>query len=409
MLNFLMETKLMTHVTKILMIDDDEEDFMIVRDIIKEIKHRKYTIDWASTYEEGLKFISEKQHDIYLVDYRIGTLTGLELIKEAIEIGCDAPLIIQTGQNDFEIDTKVMKAGAADFLVKGTLSAESLERSIRYSISNHKQLKEITRLNTYLEKRVADRTIILEEAIKELNKTKDELSESLKTEKELNELKSRFVSMASHEFRTPLATILSSLSLITLYGENNDKEKQTKHINRIKSSITHLTDILNDVLSLSKLEEGIIIFNPEKINIKEFFSHIVKEVEGIVKEGQEIIITHSGNTDAVIDKKNIRHVLLNLLSNAIKFTPEGKRIELNAIVSDKEIEIIVKDNGIGISEDDQKYLFQRFFRASNASSIQGTGLGLSIVSKYIEMHNGTIECESVLDEGTKFTIKLPNN
>lgn len=395
--------------TKILMIDDDEEDFMIVRDIINEINHHKYTIDWASSYEEGLKLISEKQHDIYLVDYRIGALTGLELIKKAIEIGCDAPLIIQTGQNDLEIDTKVMKAGAADFLVKGTLSAESLERSIRYSISNHKQLKEIIRLNTYLEKRVADRTIILEEAIKELNKTKDELSESLKTEKELNELKSRFVSMASHEFRTPLATILSSLSLVALYGEKNDKEKQTKHINRIKSSITHLTDILNDVLSLSKLEEGIIIFNPEKINIKEFFSHIVKEVEGIVKEGQEIIITHSGNTDAVIDKKNIRHVLLNLLSNAIKFTPEGKRIELNAIVSDKEIEIIVKDNGIGISEDDQKYLFQRFFRASNASSIQGTGLGLSIVSKYIEMHNGTIECESVLDEGTKFTIKLPNN
>lgn len=409
MLNFLMETKLMLKETKILMIDDDEEDFMIVRDIINEINHHKYTIDWASSYEEGLKLISEKQHDIYLVDYRIGALTGLELIKKAIEIGCDAPLIIQTGQNDLEIDTKVMKAGAADFLVKGTLSAESLERSIRYSISNHKQLKEIIRLNTYLEKRVADRTIILEEAIKELNKTKDELSESLKTEKELNELKSRFVSMASHEFRTPLATILSSLSLVALYGEKNDKEKQTKHINRIKSSITHLTDILNDVLSLSKLEEGIIIFNPEKINIKEFFSHIVKEVEGIVKEGQEIIITHSGNTDAVIDKKNIRHVLLNLLSNAIKFTPEGKRIELNAIVSDKEIEIIVKDNGIGISEDDQKYLFQRFFRASNASSIQGTGLGLSIVSKYIEMHNGTIECESVLDEGTKFTIKLPNN
>lgn len=404
-----METKLMLKETKILMIDDDEEDFMIVRDIINEINHHKYTIDWASSYEEGLKLISEKQHDIYLVDYRIGALTGLELIKKAIEIGCDAPLIIQTGQNDLEIDTKVMKAGAADFLVKGTLSAESLERSIRYSISNHKQLKEIIRLNTYLEKRVADRTIILEEAIKELNKTKDELSESLKTEKELNELKSRFVSMASHEFRTPLATILSSLSLVALYGEKNDKEKQTKHINRIKSSITHLTDILNDVLSLSKLEEGIIIFNPEKINIKEFFSHIVKEVEGIVKEGQEIIITHSGNTDAVIDKKNIRHVLLNLLSNAIKFTPEGKRIELNAIVSDKEIEIIVKDNGIGISEDDQKYLFQRFFRASNASSIQGTGLGLSIVSKYIEMHNGTIECESVLDEGTKFTIKLPNN
>lgn len=409
MLNFLTETKLMLQETKILMIDDDEEDFMIVRDIIQEIKHHKYTIDWASTYDEGLKFISEKQHDIYLVDYRIGSHTGLELIEEARKIGCDAPLIIQTGQNYIEIDTKAMKAGAADFLVKGTHSAQSLERSIRYSIANHNHLKEITRLNISLEKRVADRTIVLEEAIKELNKTKEELSESLKTEKELNELKSRFVSMASHEFRTPLATILSSLSLVALYGENNDKEKQTKHINRIRSSITHLTDILNDVLSLSKLEEGAMVCCPEKLNVEEFFPLVVKEVEGMVKEGQEIIITHSGNRDALIDKKNLRHVLLNLLSNAIKFTPEGKRIELNTTVSDKETEIIVKDNGIGISEEDQKYLFQRFFRASNATSIQGTGLGLSIVSKYIEMHNGTISCKSVLNEGTSFIIKLPNS
>lgn len=395
--------------TKILMIDDDEEDFMIVRDIIHEIDHHKYTIDWVSSYEDGLKTISEKRHDIYLVDFRIGINTGLDLIKEAKRAGCDVPLIIQTGQNDIEIDKQVLEAGASDFLIKGSLSAQTLDRAIRYSLDQHKHFKEITKLNADLEKRVQDRTMILEEAIKELNKTKEELSESLKTEKELNELKSRFVSMASHEFRTPLATILSSLSLITLYGENNDKEKQLKHVNRIKSSIAHLTDILNDVLSLSKLEEGAQVCCLEKVNVKEFFPQVVKEFDGIVKEEQKITLTHSGNTDALIDKKFLRHVLLNLLSNAIKFTPEGKNIELFVTVSDKETEIIVKDNGIGISEDDQKHLFKRFFRAANAANIQGTGLGLSIVSKYVEMHNGTISCESVLDEGTAFIIKLPNN
>ncbi|MGZ6523240.1 MAG: sensor histidine kinase, partial [Bacteroidia bacterium] len=218
-----------------------------------------------------------------------------------------------------------------------------------------------------------------------------------------------FVAMASHEFRTPLATILSSLSLVSTYIEKDDTEKQIKHINRIKSSVTHLTDILNDVLSLSKLEEGGQVCSLEKVDVKKFFPQVIKEVDGIIKEGQTIVFTHTGNAEALIDKKMIRHVLLNLLSNAIKFTSEGEKIEMFTSVSNNETEIIIKDKGIGISEEDQKHLFERFFRASNATNIQGTGLGLSIVSKYVEMHNGTIACESILDEGTKFIIKLPNN
>lgn len=270
------------------------------------------------------------------------------------------------------------------------------------------QKKELELLNSDLEKRVKERTMILEEAIRELNHTKEELNDALLKEKELNDLKSRFVSMASHEFRTPLATILSSLSLATKYSEKGDKENQAKHINRIKTSIGNLTDILNDFLSISKFEEGKISASLEKLNIKDFVSDILKEVQPIAKEGQMIKYTHTGNQEITSDKKFLKHILLNLFSNAIKFSPEGKSIELKTEASNTHFNLSVKDSGIGISEEDQKHLFERFFRAHNASNIQGTGLGLNIVSKYVEMLDGTIQFESALHKGTTFIIKLPN-
>lgn len=269
------------------------------------------------------------------------------------------------------------------------------------------QKKELELLNADLEKRVKERTMILEEAVGELNRTKEELHAALQKEKELNDLKSRFVSMASHEFRTPLATILSSLSLSMKYSEKGDKENQSKHINRIKTSINSLTDILNDFLSISKFEEGKVSASHEPFHIQEFSSEILKEVQAITKAGQQINHNHSGNPEIISDKKFIRHILLNLLSNAIKFSPEGKPIELNTDVSDSHLIMSVKDNGIGISKEDQEHLFERFFRAQNATNIQGTGLGLNIVAKYVEMLDGTVECQSGLNEGTTFIIKLP--
>jgi PAS domain S-box-containing protein len=255
-----------------------------------------------------------------------------------------------------------------------------------------------------LEKQVKNRTLILEEAINELEKTKKELNQALEKEKELSELKSRFVSMASHEFRTPLATIMSSLSLVTKYGEMDDKEKQSKHITRIKSSINNLTDILNDFLSVSKLEEGKVENNPEKMNLKQFISSAVTELQALAKEGQKINYTHTGNETAVIDPKHLKNILFNLVSNAIKFSDEGKTISVSSAGENGSVKISVKDEGMGISKADQEHLFERFFRGRNASYIQGTGLGLSIVAKYAEVMNGKIDFSSKENSGTTFTI-----
>lgn len=275
-------------------------------------------------------------------------------------------------------------------------------------ITLRKQAEE--KLRTYsasLEKQVRDRTLILEEAIEELEKTKNDLSAALEKEKELGELKSRFVSMASHEFRTPLTTILSSLSLVTKYGEINEKEKQDKHINRIKSSINDLTDILNDFLSVSRLEEGKIECVEEEFNIKEFISEIVREMKPLSKEQQMILYHHTGKETVSLDKKLLKNILFNLISNAIKFSPEGKPVEITSVCSDTEVKLFVKDKGIGISEKDQEHLFERFFRGHNASHIQGTGLGLNIVSRYVGLMNGTVNIASKENNGTSFMITLP--
>jgi len=258
-----------------------------------------------------------------------------------------------------------------------------------------------------LEKLVKNRTIILEGAIEELEKTKKELKNALEKEKDLNELKSRFVSMASHEFRTPLTTMLSSLSLVTKYGEQNDKENQVKHVGRIKSSIKNLTDLLNDFLSVSKLEEGKIENMPEELNLPAFIADIITEMQSMGTEGQIIVQEHSGNETVSIDKKLLKNILFNLISNALKFSPKNTDIEVATQVLNSSVKISIKDKGIGIPKTDQKHLYERFFRGNNATHIQGTGLGLNIVSKYAELMSATLAFESEENTGTTFTIIIP--
>jgi len=305
------------------------------------------------------------------------------------------------------------KKDGSEFPVEISLSPYSNEQgkfvvAFIIDISTRKLAEE--KLKNYsvdLEKQVGNRTLILQEAITELEKTKNELNQALDKEKELNELKSRFVSMASHEFRTPLATIMSSLSLVKAYGEQNDSVKQSRHIQKIKSSIGNLTDILNDFLSVSKLEEGKVEHVQEQFEIQRYIKEVISEMELFCKAGQKISYNHIGGEMVLLDKKLIKHILYNLLSNAVKFSAENKKITISTERTETEFKISVEDQGIGISQKDQKHLFQRFFRAKNASNIQGTGLGLNIIENYIELMNGTINFTSVENEGTTFNLSFP--
>lgn len=243
-----------------------------------------------------------------------------------------------------------------------------------------------------------------------------ELTESLEKEKSLNDAKSRFVSMASHEFRTPLSSILSSVFLIEKYTDlidNNDEidyiKIRQKHLAKIKKSINHLTEILNDFLSIDKLDQGKIKANNEEIDIKLFSEEIIEEIKGILKIDKYIIYNHIGENRIFQDKKILKNIYLNLLSNAIKYSPEGKQINLTTKVSAKKVVLQIEDHGIGIPPEEQSNLFTKFFRATNVINIEGTGLGLNIVKRYIELLNGTINFTSQIEKGTIFTIQFPRN
>jgi PAS domain S-box-containing protein len=240
--------------------------------------------------------------------------------------------------------------------------------------------------------------------ISELKKTEDDLREALGKEKELSELKSRFVSMASHEFRTPLSTVLSSAYLIEKYTTDEDQPKREKHLQRIFSSVNMLTDILNDFLSVGKIEEGKIQVRIAKFNIQELVNSTIEEIKNTLKMQQKISYVHEGIPDVLLDISLLKHIIMNLVSNASKFSPEACIIEIKTISQNYQIILSVKDHGIGISKEDQKHLMERFFRGTNVSNIQGTGLGLHIISKYAELMNGSVECKSELEKGTEFVI-----
>ncbi len=291
--------------------------------------------------------------------------------------------------------------------------------------------KELVTLNEGLEKKVVERTYDLEKVVNQLlqlnKKLEDEVSarkftedqlkqreaelkKSLEKEKELGELKSRFVSMASHEFRTPLSTITSSASLIYKYKDEETQLQREKHILKIKSSVTHLTNILNDFLSISKLEEGKINIRLIECNLNDLVNEITDEIKPIIniEKTFEIKITLSDEM-FITDPLIIKNILFNLISNAAKYTKSNGLIQLTVEDDLNYIHIGVHDNGIGIPEADQKHLFDRFFRAVNAANIEGTGLGLFIVKKYTELLNGEISFKSEESHGTTFEIILPKN
>lgn len=288
---------------------------------------------------------------------------------------------------------------------------------------------EIERMNRELERKVMQRTLELEEKNAQLIEINDalnreiserqqiesilrqnekELQAALEKEKELNELKSRFVSMASHEFRTPLSTVLSSAGLIARYPYEGQQSQRLRHIERIKASVSMLTGILDDFLSMAKLEEGRISVQPESFELSDLVAEVTEELRPNLKAGQSIRCEDGcAGIQPFQDRTLIKHLLYNLLSNAIKYSGEGQPIYTRCTPSDQAFVIEVEDEGIGIPPQDQQYLFTRFFRAKNAINIQGTGLGLNIVRHYVSLLGGEISFRSAVGQGTVFTVTIP--
>src|SRR5690625_1898778 len=229
---------------------------------------------------------------------------------------------------------------------------------------------------------------------------------SLRKEKELTDMQSNFISMASHEFKTPLTTILSSAALLKKYTETDQQPQRDKHIDRIQSAVRNINRILNDFLTIDKVKSQKLNVHHSIFNLQEFLLEIQAEFDHLAKKDQILKYQHKGNEIVNLDQELLRNIISNILTNASKFSEPGTLIEMNSECTEKNLYIRIKDQGFGISEEDKKHIFERFFRGQNALTIPGTGLGLHIVRNYVELMRGTIEIKSELNQGTEVILSF---
>ncbi|WP_052672204.1 PAS domain S-box protein [Aliterella atlantica] len=264
----------------------------------------------------------------------------------------------------------------------------------------------------YCEARIAvsaeDEVMVIVRDITARKLAEAEIRNALATEKHLGELKSRFITMASHEFRTPLTTILSSAELLEDFGESWSQQKQHQHLHRIQTNVKHMTELLEDVMLIGKAEMGKLNCHPLLMDVVQFCRDLVNEMLVSCGYSHDVVFTSPANSlDAYLDDKLLRPILSNLLANAIKYSPAGSSIHFELNCQEKAINFQIQDRGIGIPASEQAHLFDSFYRASNVGNISGTGLGLAIVKKAVDLHQGTITVKSEVGVGTTFLISIP--
>jgi len=274
---------------------------------------------------------------------------------------------------------------------------------------------KIIELNASLEQKIQERTHELRKTVTDLNEeverrkeAEHKMKESLRKEIELNELKTKFLSLVSHEFKTPLSGILSSTSLLAKYTEEDQQEKRVKHINTIRSKVKYLDNILNDFLSIERLESGKVNYRFTNFPLSKVINEVVYDANMMLKDGQKI--KYPQNIDEInidFDEKILELVCTNLLNNAIKYSQENSIIDIRVTLNEKELIIQFEDQGMGIPEKEQKFIFNRYFRAENALVNQGTGIGLNIVKSHLESLGGKISFTSKIDVGSTFTLIIP--
>lgn len=363
-------------VIKVLLVDDDEDDFLIIGRVFDAIPDSPFHLTWCSDYDEAKELISKKQHDIYLIDYRLGVQTGLELLEYAQPYKRSEPFILLTGVGDREIEKRSMKLAAADYLVKGSFNAELLARTLYYSLER-KQFEE-QRLKYLIE----------------LNRAKDE-----------------FISLASHQLRTPATGVKQYLGMVLegFVGELTDSQRSI--LEKANESNERQLRIVSDLLKVAQVDAGKVRLRKTEVDVIALINDVIKEQRETFEKRRQKVEFKSVNNDVKLhfDRDTIRMVLENLIDNASKYSGEDKTVTVSLAEHAHEAQIAIIDNGVGIKPEDQYRLFEKFSRIDNPLSTQvgGTGLGLYWAKKIIDLHQGKLTLESAAGKGTKFTIHLP--
>lgn len=356
-----------------------EDESIIALDIKNSLRKSGYKVSgMATSATEALKKIAEVRPDLVLMDIQLrGEMDGVETAEQV--------------RTQFQIPVVYLTAHADEH----TLQRAKITQPFGYVLKPFEDKELTTTIEIALSRHQAEKAI----------------HQAFLKEKELSELKSRFVSVVSHEFRNPLSTILFSTELLERYDEQLTSEKRVAYLSRIRNSVNRMNQLLTDVLTIGEVEAGSLQFNPISLDVEQFCTDLIEEFCFRSESEHTIQFSSAGtgsNPSPYLDEKLLRHILSNLLSNAIKYSPNGGCIRLNVYYEPEQVIFQIHDQGIGIPESDQPRLFSSFHRANNVNKIPGTGLGLSIVKQCVDLHCGSISVDSEIGIGTTFTVSLPS-
>jgi signal transduction histidine kinase len=379
-----METNENSEKLKVLLVDDDEDDYLLTKALFADISPDKYEIKWVDSYNTAVALGTPDCYDICLLDYRLGTNTGLDLLDALRKQDYKCPMILLTGQGDREVDNMAMKAGAADYLVKGQISADGLERSVRYAVQQGQAAEERVKLIREQEARARAEAA--------------------------NEAKDEFLATLSHELRTPLNVMLGWVQLLRKNGDN--EEIYDKAIDAIERSARMQTQLVDDLLDIARINNDTLELTMKKLDIATTIEPAATGLRPVADDRDITLEVSLPNEPCFVhgDPERLQQVVNNLLSNAIKFTPIRGSVSLTLSVRDSRCMITVTDTGKGIDAEFLPFIFDRYSQSKDTKSGRkgGLGLGLAITRRIVEMHGGTIRAESAGEgTGATFTVELP--
>jgi signal transduction histidine kinase len=373
---------------RVLLIDDDEDDFLLTRDLVAELGGR-YSLDWAGTYEAGRDAICSATHDVYLLDYRLGSRTGIEMLREVDSRGCAGPVIFLTGQGQSRTDLEALDAGADDYLEKAALTAAQLERSIRYALAQR-------RIEATLERKVRERT--------------EELAKVNAALRDADRRKDEFLSTLGHELRNPLAPILNALEIIRLSGDNPEAVALQRE--RLERQVRQMVRLVDDLLDVSRVTTGKLRLTTEPLTLQEVLDAALDISRPLIEKARLALKVQVPERPIPVEGDRVRlaQVFSNLLNNAAKYTEPGGRVTVDVGADGDRATVKVRDTGVGIAPDVLPRIFELFTQVDRSlnRSQGGLGVGLALVRRLVELHGGSVAASSAgPGRGAEFTVSLP--